>query len=120
METGHDRADDLRDVRRRLRLWLRIGTAQRDKSVTALQFLRLGQTNAELLGNLLRDGMASHRNVSGKETIAFRKQQRGAPSANIKDNDAAIVAEAIRPGGVEARDRRDVDALFPYAIRNQE
>ena len=109
MESGHDGADDLGDVGGGLRLGLGVGAAEGDEAVASLELLGLGESDAEFLGDLLGDGVSGGGDVAGEEALALGEEEGGVSAADVEDDDALVVPEAVGACGVEAGDGGDVD-----------
>ena len=88
------------------------------KEVRAFTGLGLREANAEFLADLLGDRVAGNRDRASKETVAIRKQEIGAPPADVEDHRAVLVTDVVGPGGVVTGCGRNVnsDGLQPNRL----
>ena len=71
-----------------------------------LELLRLGKTDSELLGNLMRDRIARNRNAPDECPAVVGNHQIGTASADIQQQYTLIIPALPAPlGRVEQRDR---------------
>ena len=109
VQAGHHITNDFRHGGGDFAFRFGVGPSERHEPMPPFQFLRFGKTDAEFLADLLGNRVTGNGNGTSEKAVAVGKKQVGAAPADIQDDGAFFLPDAVGPGGVVGRRRSHID-----------